>query len=175
VNRPYTEKQGQYLSFIHHYIELNRRPPAEADMQRYFGVSAPSVHQMVVTLEKHGFISRTPGQARSIKLLRTKEELPRLGVMSIPARVRRSQSVNMKCPNCGGSLLAGEAYFKKSGADFAVFGPGAENLRMRSESGDDILLLTASEKAAAQFCRECGVVVIASEKGRRPAVRKSQT
>ena len=30
----FTEKQGQYLAFIHMYTKLNRRPPAEADMQR---------------------------------------------------------------------------------------------------------------------------------------------
>ena len=80
----------------------------------------------------------------------------------------------MICPNCAGPLIAGEAYFKKSGSDFVAFGLGAEDLRMRSEFGDDILLLTAAEKAAAQFCRECGVVIVATEKGGRSAVRKVQ-
>ena len=78
VNPSYTQKQGQYLAFIYYYTKLNRSSPAEADMQRYFGVSAPSVHQMVVTLEKHGFISRTPGQGRSIALRLKREELPEL-------------------------------------------------------------------------------------------------
>jgi hypothetical protein len=32
----YTEKQGQYLAFIYNYTLINGRPPAEADMQRYF-------------------------------------------------------------------------------------------------------------------------------------------
>ena len=80
----------------------------------------------------------------------------------------------MTCPNCSGSLVGGEAFFKKSGADLVMFGLGAEDLRMRSESGEEILLLTVSEKAAAQFCRECGVVVIATEKGRRSAARRTQ-
>jgi hypothetical protein len=35
-----------------------RRPPAEADMQRHFRVSPPSVHQMVLTIERAGFIRR---------------------------------------------------------------------------------------------------------------------
>src|SRR6476646_8640142 len=65
----YTEKQGPYLSFIYYYTRLNGRPPAEADMQRYFRVTPPSVHQMVVTLELNGFIERIPGQGRSIRLL----------------------------------------------------------------------------------------------------------
>ena len=37
------------------------RPPAEADLQRHFGVSPPSVHQMVLTPERAGLIRRQPG------------------------------------------------------------------------------------------------------------------
>lgn len=48
----FTTKQGQYLAFIYYYSKVNRRAPAEADMQRYFGVTPPSVHQMVLTLER---------------------------------------------------------------------------------------------------------------------------
>lgn len=44
----FTEKQGQYLAFIHTYVLLNRQPPAEADFQRFFCVTPPSVHQMIV-------------------------------------------------------------------------------------------------------------------------------
>jgi len=47
----YTPRQGQFLAFIYYYTKLNGRPPAEADMERYFQTSAPAVHQMVVTLE----------------------------------------------------------------------------------------------------------------------------
>lgn len=74
----YTPKQGQYLAFIYYYGKLHGRPPAEADMQQYFRVSPPSVHQMVLTLERRGLIARTPGQARSIRLLISHEELPDL-------------------------------------------------------------------------------------------------
>ena len=81
----------------------------------------------------------------------------------------------MNCPNCQGELITGEAFFKKSTADFAVFGLGSENLRMKRDDGNELLLLSSSEKAAAQFCHECGVVVIATGKGRRPAARKTQT
>ncbi len=48
-------------------------------MQRYFRVTLPSVHQMVVALESHGFIERIPGQGRSIRLLIPREQLPDLG------------------------------------------------------------------------------------------------
>ena len=74
--KSFTQKQGQYLAFIYAYTRLNRRPPAEIDLQRYFQVSPPSVHQMVVTLERAGFIRRQPGLARSIEMLIDPECLP---------------------------------------------------------------------------------------------------
>ena len=74
--KPFTQKQGQYLAFIYAYTRLNRRPPAEIDMQRYFQVSPPSVHQMVLTLEREGFIRRQPGVARSIEMLVDPQALP---------------------------------------------------------------------------------------------------
>jgi DNA-binding MarR family transcriptional regulator len=54
------------------------RPPAEADLQRFFQVTPPSVHQMVLTLERGGLIRRQPGMARSIKVLVAPEALPTL-------------------------------------------------------------------------------------------------
>ena len=74
----FTPKQGQYLAFIHLYTRLHRRPPAETDMQQYFRVSPPSVHQMVLTLERAGFFVRQPGVARSIQLLVDPKHLPEL-------------------------------------------------------------------------------------------------
>jgi Mn-dependent DtxR family transcriptional regulator len=72
----FTEKQGQYLAFIYAYTRVNARPPAEIDMQRYFNVTPPSVHQMVLTLERAGLIRRQPGAARSIEVLVAPERLP---------------------------------------------------------------------------------------------------
>ncbi|MGD2111567.1 MAG: MarR family transcriptional regulator [Phycisphaerae bacterium] len=74
----YTPRQGQFLAFIHYYTKLNGCPPAEDDMARYFRITPPSVHQMVVTLEQRGLIDRVPGQARSIRLLLGREDLPGL-------------------------------------------------------------------------------------------------
>jgi DNA-binding MarR family transcriptional regulator len=74
----FTTKQGQYLAFIHAYTKLNRRPPAEADMQRFFGVTPPAVHRMVVELELRGLVRRQQGVARSIEVLVPPNELPPL-------------------------------------------------------------------------------------------------
>ena len=74
----FTEKQGQYLAFIYTYSHMFRRAPAEADMQRHFRVSPPSVHQMVVTLERQGLIKRKPRTPRSIELIVDPKQLPEL-------------------------------------------------------------------------------------------------
>jgi len=74
----YTERQGQFLAYIHQYSILNGCAPAEVEMQRYFQITPPSVHSMVLTLEKRGLILRVPGQARSITLIVSPESLPPL-------------------------------------------------------------------------------------------------
>ncbi len=74
----FTSKQGQYLAFIHNYTKIHGQAPAERDMQMFFRVTPPTVHQMVLTLEKNGLISRTPRKARSIRLLVPKEQIPQL-------------------------------------------------------------------------------------------------
>jgi len=47
-------------------------------MQRFFQLTPPSVHSLVLTLARLGFIRRVPGQARSITLIVPPESLPTL-------------------------------------------------------------------------------------------------
>lgn len=80
----FTPKQGQYLAFIDAYTRVNLRPPAEADIQRRFGVTPPSVHQMILALERAGLIRRQPGVPRSIEVLVPPEHLPVLEISFEP-------------------------------------------------------------------------------------------
>ncbi len=72
----FTAKQGQYLAFIYAYSRILGRPPAEADFQKYFQVTPPTVHQMLLTLEREGLIRRVPRTPRSIELLLQPDLLP---------------------------------------------------------------------------------------------------
>lgn len=74
----FTKKQGQYLAFIHLYRKLNRQGPAELDIAKYFRVSPPSVHQMVVKLDELGLITREPGVSRSMRVAIPASEIPDL-------------------------------------------------------------------------------------------------
>jgi len=69
MSQDFTEKQGQYLAFIYNYTVINGRPPAEADLQRFFRVTPPIIHQMILKLEEKRLISRKPAEARSVRLL----------------------------------------------------------------------------------------------------------
>lgn len=89
-NKPrFTDKQGQYLAFIYTYALVNRRPPAQADIQSFFGVTPPTVHNMVVELERRGLIRRIQHQARSLTVLVDPDELPRLLPQSVHSSVSR--------------------------------------------------------------------------------------
>jgi hypothetical protein len=91
----YTSRQGQFMAFIHQYTTLHARPPAEAELVKFFRVSPPSVHQMILTLERRGLITRIPGKARSIRLVVPPEELPPLpgasGSAGIQPSVRQTE------------------------------------------------------------------------------------
>ena len=78
-SRPlFTPRQGQYLALIHAYTLVNGRPPAQADMARFFRTAPPTAHQMVLTLERAGLLSRQPGAPRTIEILVDQTALPAL-------------------------------------------------------------------------------------------------
>ena len=79
----FTDKQGQCLAFIHAYSLVNGRPPGRADIQNFFRITPPSVHQMLLTLEREGLIVRQKGVARSIQVLVNPADLPRLQPVKI--------------------------------------------------------------------------------------------
>jgi SOS-response transcriptional repressor LexA len=87
--KAHTPKQGQYLAFIHHYTQVNGQPPAEADIQRFFRVSPPSVHQMILNLEAKGMLARTPGKPRSLRVLVQSGKLPELTPPGTPPQKLR--------------------------------------------------------------------------------------
>jgi DNA-binding MarR family transcriptional regulator len=78
TGKAFTPLQGQYLSFIRMYTLIHRVAPAEADMQRFFRVTPPSVHRMVLALEERGLVARIPGRARSLRILVALDDLPPL-------------------------------------------------------------------------------------------------
>jgi hypothetical protein len=74
----FTPRQGQFLAFIRLYRKMHRRGPAEQDLERFFRVTPPAVHGMLVKLEELGLITREPGVYRSARVTVPDAELPPL-------------------------------------------------------------------------------------------------
>lgn len=74
----FTDRQGQFLAFIHLYRKLHHQGPAELDMMKYFRVSPPAVHGMVVKLEQQGLVKRERGVPRSVRVVISEEKIPPL-------------------------------------------------------------------------------------------------
>ncbi|MBM4071979.1 MAG: MarR family transcriptional regulator [Planctomycetes bacterium] len=72
----FTHRQGQFLAFIHLYRKLHRHGPAETDMVKFFRVTPPAAHSIVVKLEELGLVTREPGVARSIRVAVPEQEIP---------------------------------------------------------------------------------------------------
>ena len=66
-----TPRQGQFLAYISKYMRQSPGgvAPTHAALQRFFGLTPPSVNSMLIRLEQRGFIRRTPGEARAIELV----------------------------------------------------------------------------------------------------------
>ncbi|MEM8643006.1 MAG: SOS response transcriptional repressor [Cyanobacteria bacterium P01_G01_bin.54] len=71
----FTPKPGQYLAYIYNYTQLHGCPPAEAELQAFFRVTPPTVHQMIVKLRQQNLLSQVAGQARSLRALVAPEHL----------------------------------------------------------------------------------------------------
>ena len=74
----FTPLQGQYLAFIQMYTLIHREPPAESEMRRFFRVTPPTIHSMVLALERRGLIERVPGKGRTIRVLVPRALVPQL-------------------------------------------------------------------------------------------------
>ncbi len=87
-----TPTQARYLAFIQKYMDQHGIAPSEMEMARVMCVMPPSVNQMMKSLEKLRFISRSPGVARSIRILLPDELIPkwkRGGEVEIPEATKK--------------------------------------------------------------------------------------
>jgi hypothetical protein len=72
----FSERQGQFLAFIHFFRKLHRQGPSEKEIAQYFQLTPPAVHGMIVKLEQLGLATREPGVARSVQVVIPEEKIP---------------------------------------------------------------------------------------------------
>lgn len=64
-----TPRQREYLIFIKSFTERWGVPPSFDEIGRHFQTTAPSVNNMIKTLEAKGFLSRVPRAPRTLRVL----------------------------------------------------------------------------------------------------------
>jgi SOS-response transcriptional repressor LexA len=92
----FTPRQGEFLAFIHAYIKMHGVAPSENEICTRFALTPPSVHDAIVRMHKRGLIDRTPGQARSIRVLVPDDEIPPLEDKTTPQAPVRPLSRKQK-------------------------------------------------------------------------------
>jgi len=85
----FTARQGEYLAFIHRFTLKHGVAPSFEEIAARFGTSSPSANGMIRTLERHAWLSRVPGVARSLRVLAPK---PPPRATSRVGRIRRAAS-----------------------------------------------------------------------------------
>ena len=71
IHADFIEMKDQYLRFIHACTKLNRRPPAEVEIQKYSRVTPPTMNQMIADLNRTRLIECIPGNPSQFGLLST--------------------------------------------------------------------------------------------------------
>ena len=65
-----TERQNQVYEFIRSYMRERGKPPTLKEIGRALAIrSSNGVHKLVVALERKGYVTRTPNEARGIALV----------------------------------------------------------------------------------------------------------
>ena len=78
MSRGNRKQQRQIEAAMHKLEQANGRAPAETDIQWFFGVTPPTVHNMIIELERRGLIGRTPRTPRSLRVLLPADQIPAL-------------------------------------------------------------------------------------------------
>jgi repressor LexA len=99
---PITARQKRVLDYIKHYFESNQEAPTIAEIGKEFGMSSSaSVHHVVSTLEREGYIRRIPNVSRGIELVTEEQtekyEIPLLGVVAAGAPIEAVLNYETVC------------------------------------------------------------------------------
>jgi repressor LexA len=78
-----TDAQRQTLQAIRDFVVRHEYPPTMLELGRAMKITGPSAHQLVLQLERKGYVTRQPKQPRSLKVVRDIEHKPTM-LVSVP-------------------------------------------------------------------------------------------
>jgi hypothetical protein len=71
-----TPRQAEYLDFIRAFTKRWGVPPSFEEIGQHFMTTPPSVNSMIKLLDARGFLTRIPGQARTLRVIIPEEAQP---------------------------------------------------------------------------------------------------
>lgn len=148
-----TEPQKRALQEIRGFIGTRKYPPTMSELGELLDVTAASAHQLVVQLERKGYVTREPRKARSLNVIREpKQELDELVAVPLLGIVKAGPAMLAEENRLGEVLV--EKTVAGSGRCFALRVSGDSMIGARMADGDVVIV-------RQQPIAESGDIVIA--------------
>ncbi len=63
-----SQKQHETVDYISEFTEVKGYPPTNVEVGKWFGITAQAAGRRIKRLENRGFVRRTPGVMRSVRV-----------------------------------------------------------------------------------------------------------
>ena len=135
-----TAPQERLLNAIEAHIARHGMSPTLREMADELGQGVASVFKLVQRLERNGYIGRSAGKSRSLTVLRSANETPVVGLVSIPlVGMVAAGSPLLAQENVLGELLVDAATIR-TGRHFALKVTGQSMIDAGINSGDVVIV-----------------------------------
>lgn len=91
---PLTERQNEIVEFIRAFAKRHKKPPTLKEIGKGVGIDwVSAVHKHIAALERKGYLTKTPGEARGIQLIDPTDPFALDGPAQLPV-VTQADSAN---------------------------------------------------------------------------------
>ena len=174
-----TETQVAALEVLSHAIDRQGFAPTMSELGEQLGITAASAHQLVVQLERKGYVRRQPRKARSLRVVRRPSRTID-SMVSVPlVGVVKAGPAMLAEENCLGEVMVSSATVER-GSCFAlqIDGNSMKNADMQdgdfvivrrqqlAENGDIVVALIDDEATVKRLSIEDGKIRLLPENRR---------
>ena len=174
-----TETQAAALEVLSHAIDRQGFAPTMSELGEQLGITAASAHQLVVQLERKGYVRRQPRKARSLRVVRRPSRTID-SMISVPlVGVVKAGPAMLAEENCLGEVMVSSATAGR-GSCFAlqIDGNSMKNADMQdgdfvivrrqqlAENGDIVVALIDDEATVKRLSIEDGKIRLLPENRR---------
>ncbi len=148
-----TDAQREALSHLSDFTARNGFPPTMQELGQLLNISGASAHQLALQLERKGYVTRQPRQARSLKVVREADQEPKV-LVGVPILGRVAAGPAMLAEeNVEGQVMV-EGSLVGRGSCFALVITGDSMINAGIREGDIVIV-------RQQPVAESGEIVVA--------------